>query len=107
MSTQTHPGHVVRDAVALPTDDAPVLAGAARHDAYPIHVVDGIEPLVETLAGALGGAAVAVITDDTVEALYGGAGLPPPRRRGRRGPPPPAPPRRRGEHPRPPGGPSG
>src|SRR5689334_19989666 len=73
MSIETRPGHVVHDAVALPSGRAPVQAGAARHDAYPIHVVDGIEALVDTLAAALDGAAVAVITDETVEALYGGA----------------------------------
>jgi 3-dehydroquinate synthase len=75
MSIETRPGHVVHDAVALPSGRAPVLAGAARHDAYPIHVVGGIEALVGTLADALDGAAVALITDETVEALYAGAVL--------------------------------
>ena len=73
MTTSTAlPGFVVRDAVPLPGGTATVTAHASRDDTYPIDVVAGLEALLERLVAALDGAAVALISDDTVEALYGG-----------------------------------
>ena len=73
MTTSTAlPGFVVRDAVPLPGPREAVIARAARSDAYRIHVVDGVEPLLDALERELAGAAVALLADETVEALYGG-----------------------------------
>jgi 3-dehydroquinate synthase len=63
----------IRDAIPLPHGNAPVVARAERREAYPIHVVRTLEELVGTLAGLLGGASVAIVTDREVEALYGPA----------------------------------
>jgi 3-dehydroquinate synthase len=63
----------VREAIPLPSADAPLVARAARRDAYPIHVVRTFEEVVERLLRLLGGASCAVITDETVQALYGPA----------------------------------
>src|SRR3954467_3096468 len=65
------PGFVVRDAVPLPGPRETVVARAARADTYRIHVVDGVEDLLEVLGRELGGAAVALLADENVEALYG------------------------------------
>jgi 3-dehydroquinate synthase len=72
MTTTALEGFVVRDAVPLPPQTATVIARARRDDAYPIHVVACVEELVERLVAELDGAAVALLTDDTVEALYAG-----------------------------------
>jgi 3-dehydroquinate synthase len=61
----------VNDAIALPNRPAPIIARAARSDAYAVHVVAGMEDLASSLAGMLDGASAAVITDETVESLYG------------------------------------
>ena len=83
MTTSTAlPGFVVRDAVPLPGPHDAVIARAARSDAYRIHVVDGVEPLLDALERELAGAAVALLADETVEALYGGELLAGLRRRG-------------------------
>ncbi|HET8757036.1 MAG TPA: iron-containing alcohol dehydrogenase, partial [Solirubrobacteraceae bacterium] len=64
--------HRVRDALALPAPGEPLVARAQRRDRYPIHVTTTIEGLVEQLVPALGpGPSVTVLTDETVEALYG------------------------------------
>ena len=63
----------IHDAIALPRTDAPVTAEAHRSDAYTVHVVSGMRELLERLAGLVDGAAVAVITDETVHQLYGAA----------------------------------
>ena len=72
MTTTALPGFVVRDAVPLPERTEPVRASAARADAYDIHVVAGIEDATALLARRLDGASVALLCDDTVEALYAG-----------------------------------
>jgi 3-dehydroquinate synthase len=71
-TTTALPGFLVRDAVPLPGAEEVVVARAARSDSYRIHVVDGVEALLDVLARELGGAAVALLADETVESLYGG-----------------------------------
>jgi 3-dehydroquinate synthase len=72
MSVETSsPPLRVRDAFPLPRDAAPVVATAQRQDSYAIHVVAGLQPMLEALERELGGAGVAVITDQTVQRLYG------------------------------------
>jgi 3-dehydroquinate synthase len=61
----------IRDAIPLPSRAATVTAHARRSDAYTVHVVAGMRELLERLAELLEGAAVAVITDETVNELYG------------------------------------
>jgi 3-dehydroquinate synthase len=64
--------HRVRDAVSLPAPGEPLVASAERRDRYPIHVTTTIEGLVEHLVRELGpGPAVTVLTDETVDALFG------------------------------------
>jgi 3-dehydroquinate synthase len=68
------PAFRVRDAIELPLDDRPVIARARREDAYPIVVTRTVEDALDALVSRLGGGGrAAVITDETVEALYGGA----------------------------------
>src|SRR4051812_13407605 len=72
MTTSTAlPGFVVRDAVPLPGPRETVVARAARADTYRIHVVEGVEALLGVLGRELAGAAVALLADENVEALYG------------------------------------
>ena len=61
----------VTDAIELPRRATPIVARAVRSDAYPVHVVAGMEDLASALEGMLAGASAAVITDETVESLYG------------------------------------
>ena len=68
-------GFRVRDAVALPAPGAALATRATRRDAYAIHVVDTMESVLDRLVRVLGGAAVAIVTDETVEALYAGSVL--------------------------------
>jgi 3-dehydroquinate synthase len=63
----------VRDAIALPEPGTPVIARAERRDEYAVHVTRELDPALDRLAEALGGAAAAIITDDTVETLHGGS----------------------------------
>src|SRR4051794_16149845 len=63
--------HRVRDAIPLPTTDAPVIARAERRDRYPIHVTTTFEALLERLAAVARGPRLTVLTDETVDALYG------------------------------------
>ena len=64
--------HRVRDAVPLPAPREALVARAERRDRYPIHVTTTIEGLVDRLVPALGaGPSVTVLTDETVDALYG------------------------------------
>ncbi len=72
MTTSALPGFLVRDFVPLPDPAAELTARARRDDAYPIHVVGDAARLTELLVEALEGEAVALLTDDTVEALYAG-----------------------------------
>jgi len=61
----------IHDAIALPRTATTVTAHAHRSDAYTVHVVAGMRELLERLAVLVDGAAVAVITDQTVHELYG------------------------------------
>lgn len=72
MTAPALPGFLVRDFVPLPDRAAALGAHARREDAYPVHVVDGAARVVELLIDELDGASVALITDETVEALYAG-----------------------------------
>src|SRR4051794_19276149 len=63
----------IHDAIALPRTDAAVTAEAHRSDAYTVYVVSGMRELLERLADLVDGAAVAVVTDETVHELYGAA----------------------------------
>jgi 3-dehydroquinate synthase len=74
MDTATITGLRVRDAIALPHAEERVLARARREERYPVHVTRGAQASRERLRELLDGVAtVAVITDDTVDALYGPA----------------------------------
>lgn len=70
------------DAIELPPLGTPVEARAERRDSYPIVVTRSIEQTIERLLDVIGGARVAVITDETVAALHGPAVLGPLRRAG-------------------------
>jgi 3-dehydroquinate synthase len=59
------------DAIELPGVDEEVLGRAERRDSYPIAVTRSPEQTVERLLRVVGDAKVAVITDETVAALYG------------------------------------
>jgi 3-dehydroquinate synthetase len=59
------------DAIGLPPLGREVVARAERRDAYPIVVTRSPEQTIERLLQAVGAARVAVITDETVGALYG------------------------------------
>jgi 3-dehydroquinate synthase len=62
----------VRDRIALPAEGARVVARARRSHAYPVYVTSSTEEAMGRLLELLGDAAVGVITDETVESLYGG-----------------------------------
>jgi 3-dehydroquinate synthase len=63
--------HRIVDAVPLPDPGTAVLARVAREESYPVVVCAGLDEAFAHLTAALDGAAVAVLTDDTVDALYG------------------------------------
>jgi 3-dehydroquinate synthase len=69
----THDGFAVRDAIPLPAPGAIVRADAERHDAYSVRVTTAVEPALEALSALVAGRSVAVLTDETVEALYASA----------------------------------
>ena len=72
MTTSVLP-FVVRDEIPMPgTAGLPVLARAARSDAYSIHVTRTLDDTVTRLVELLAGAQVAVLTDDVVMELHGG-----------------------------------
>jgi 3-dehydroquinate synthase len=63
-----------RDAIALPSHSDTVVEGrASRSDTYPIHVTRTLEETLERVGELIGGASVAVITDDVVIDLHGAA----------------------------------
>ncbi len=75
-STATPTGGLLRtrDAIRLPGRGRPAVeARAARRDAYPIHVTRSEPETVERVAGLIGAAGAAVITDDVVMDLHGRA----------------------------------
>jgi 3-dehydroquinate synthase len=61
----------ISDAFPLPEPGELVTGRAAREDAYPIVVCRTFEDAISRVVGWLGVSAVAVLTDDVVEALYG------------------------------------
>jgi 3-dehydroquinate synthase len=61
----------IQDAIPLPRTAVSVTAHAHRSDAYAIHVVTGMRALLERLGVLVDGAAVAIVTDETVHELYG------------------------------------
>jgi 3-dehydroquinate synthase len=63
----------VRDAIELPPRGARVVARARHAHAYPVYVTSSPAEARERLRELLGHAAVGVITDETVEELYGAA----------------------------------
>ena len=67
--------YVVRDAIDLPSEGARVVARARRHDSYPVYVTRSAAQTASRLQELIGDAAVGVITDETVESLYGAAML--------------------------------
>jgi 3-dehydroquinate synthase len=72
MSIATLTGLRVEDAIALPRADEPVIATARREDRYAVHVTRdaaGTSPRLRELLDGV--STVAVITDATVDALYG------------------------------------
>jgi 3-dehydroquinate synthase len=74
-STATPTEHLLRtrDAIALPGAGRPIVeARAARSDAYPIHVTRSPSETVDRVCDLIGGADVAVVTDDVVMDLHGG-----------------------------------
>src|ERR1700742_1199708 len=72
MAQLTNPAPLrVSDAIALPADHALLTGRAARAETYPIQVVGTLAEVIERLLAVLDGAPVAVVTDMTVEALYG------------------------------------
>ena len=74
MDTATITGLRVEDAIALPRADASVVARARREERYAVHVTRDPAATDVRLRALLDGVGtVAVITDDTVDALYGPA----------------------------------
>jgi 3-dehydroquinate synthase len=67
----THAGFTVKDTIALPAPGATVHAHAERRDDYAIHVTADMGTAYERLAELVDGRAIAVLTDEHVEALYG------------------------------------
>jgi 3-dehydroquinate synthase len=73
MDTATVTGLRIRDAIAMPCGETAVVARASREERYRIHVTSGTPGFRRRLGELLDGVrTVAVITDDTVDALYGG-----------------------------------
>lgn len=68
MSIVTITGLRVEDAIPLPRADEQLTASARREDRYAVHVTHDGAPLRELLDGV---GTVAVIADETVDALYG------------------------------------
>ena len=64
--------HRVVDAIPLPGPGDPLIGRASRVDTYPIAVTATAEDAMRHLCELVGDAAVAVLTDETVEELYGG-----------------------------------
>ena len=65
-------GHIVGDAIALPEPPLErVETSATREDRYAIHVVSSFDELLACIERAVGDARIGIITDETVDALYG------------------------------------
>jgi 3-dehydroquinate synthase len=63
--------HRIVDGLPLPEPGSRVIARVARQDAYPVLVCRHIEDALAQVTDVLDGAAVAVLTDEHVDALYG------------------------------------
>lgn len=63
----------VRDEIELPKRNGALEGRATRADAYPIFVTHSASELLSRVAELVDGTDVAVITDETVDALYGSA----------------------------------
>jgi 3-dehydroquinate synthase len=70
-TTPVATGYRVHDAIPLPAPGHLVVAHAERHDSYPVFVERDFAATLDRLLGLLDGRRVAVLTDRTVEALYG------------------------------------
>jgi 3-dehydroquinate synthase len=66
----THTGFVVRDAIPLPAPGTTVRAAAQRSDAYAVRITTAFEPALDALSALVADRSVAILTDETVEALY-------------------------------------
>jgi 3-dehydroquinate synthase len=74
MDTATISGFRVTDAIAMPRRDGRIVARARREDRYPVYVTRVADASRHRLHELLGQAGtVAVISDETVDALYGNA----------------------------------
>ena len=74
MDTAIHTGLRITDAIAMPSPESVVVARARRDEHYPVHVTRDTEAARLCLGALIGDAeTVAVISDDTVELLYGNA----------------------------------
>jgi 3-dehydroquinate synthase len=74
MTAPTQPGYHVRDAFPVAGAGEAVTTSARREDRYAVHVTRNWSDTTERLDALLDGVdTVAVITDETVEALYGAA----------------------------------
>jgi 3-dehydroquinate synthase len=74
MDTATRTGLRVSDAIAMPSPDTVLVARARREERYPVHVTYDADDVRRRLGALIGDATtVAVISDDTVELLYGTA----------------------------------
>jgi 3-dehydroquinate synthase len=66
----THTAFAVRDAIPLPAPGATVEAEAERRDAYRVRVTTDMDAAFDAVAELASGRSVAILTDETVEALY-------------------------------------
>jgi 3-dehydroquinate synthase len=64
-------GYAVKDAIPLPAPGAAVRAHAARRDAYGVQVTTDMGTALDAVSRLVGDRSVAILTDHTVEALYG------------------------------------
>jgi 3-dehydroquinate synthase len=62
----------IADAFPLPRGNAALGGRVHRTESYPVHVLRDLGDVVGRLAELAGGRSVAIITDETVESLYGG-----------------------------------
>jgi 3-dehydroquinate synthase len=65
-------GHAISDEIALPDPPPSVVEAVARRDdRYAVHVVETLDDLLAHIHRLTRGARIGVVTDATVEALYG------------------------------------
>lgn len=69
----TRTGFAVKDAIALPEPGAAVRACAERSDAYSVHVTADMVTAFELVTELVEDRGVAIVTDETVDSLYGRA----------------------------------